>query len=182
MGGGQVMGAAGQHVRDPQPHATRRGQRLHVPGGVMRLPEYQRSISLPFLLVVFSAHRSDAMSVPSRIRYGTPSPAAFSRASRSVGASAADSGLGIVADLRPRAFRKRGETLSSSSSDFPGLEDVDRLRELSGAPGATAELAQDAPGLELGITVARGVAPRGNLVRNPEIAPRRWAQRAVPDS
>jgi len=32
-----------------------------------------------------------------------------------------------------------------SSSDFAGLKDVDGLGELSGAPGAAAELAQDAP-------------------------------------
>jgi len=38
-----------------------------------------------------------------------------------------------------------------SSSDFAGLEDVDGLGELPGAPWAAAEFAQDAPGLELGI-------------------------------
>ena len=36
-----------------------------------------------------------------------------------------------------------------SSSDFPGLKNVDRLGQLTGAPGAPAELAQDAPGLVL---------------------------------
>jgi hypothetical protein len=70
------MGAAGQHVADPQRHATGCGQRLHVPGGLMglaeALPEYHASISLPFLLVFVPAHRSQETSVPSRIRYGSP--------------------------------------------------------------------------------------------------------------
>src|SRR5262249_26044273 len=40
---------------------------------------------------------------------------------------------------------------SVSSGDFAGLKDVDGFSELPGAPGAAAELAQDVPGLELGI-------------------------------
>src|SRR5512135_1093684 len=47
-----------------------------------------------------------------------------------------------------------------SSSDFPGLKNVDRLGQLTGAPGAAAELAQDAPGLELGVgAFARAAQP-----------------------
>jgi hypothetical protein len=38
-----------------------------------------------------------------------------------------------------------------SSSDLTGLKDVDGLGQLPGAPGAAAEFAQDAPGLELGV-------------------------------
>jgi hypothetical protein len=36
-----------------------------------------------------------------------------------------------------------------SSCDFPGLKDVDGFGQLPGFPGAAAEFAQDAPGLEL---------------------------------
>ena len=50
------------------------------------LPEYQRSISRPFLLMVFSLHRSAATTLPSRIRYGRPCSGAFSSASRRPGA------------------------------------------------------------------------------------------------
>lgn len=46
------------------------------------------------------------------------------------------------------------------SSDFAGLKDVDRFGQLSGAPGATAELAQDTPGLELGLTRSLGPCSR----------------------
>jgi hypothetical protein len=43
-----------------------------------------------------------------------------------------------------------------SSFDLAGLEDVDGFGELSGPPGAAAEFAQDAPGLELGISAFGG--------------------------
>jgi len=45
-----------------------------------------------------------------------------------------------------------------SSPGFAGLKDVDGLGELPGTPGAAAELAQDAPGLELGISAFTGSA------------------------
>ena len=51
-------------------------------------PEYHLSISVPFLLVFLSEQRSEAMRVPSRIRYGSPCSATFSRVSCRVGASA----------------------------------------------------------------------------------------------
>ena len=64
-----------------------------------------------------------------------------------------------------------------SSSDFAGLKNVDGLGQLPGAPGTAAELAQDAPGFELGIgALARGAEPgmsavsvllRGRLVPPP---------------
>src|SRR5260370_3073357 len=38
------------------------------PAGSWALPEYHLSISLPFLLVFLSAHRSEEMSVSSRMR------------------------------------------------------------------------------------------------------------------
>ena len=38
------------------------------PAGSCALPEYHSSISLPFLLVFLSAHRSEEIGVPSRIR------------------------------------------------------------------------------------------------------------------
>jgi len=48
-----------------------------------------------------------------------------------------------------------------SSGDLAGLKDVDGLGELPGAPGAAAELAQDVPGLELGIGALAGSAQFG---------------------
>jgi hypothetical protein len=36
------------------------------PAGSCALPEYQASISVPFLLVLVPAHRSEEISVPSR--------------------------------------------------------------------------------------------------------------------
>jgi hypothetical protein len=51
------------------------------------------------------------------------------------------------------------------------LKDVDGFGELSGAPAAAAELAQDAPGLELGIgafgVCTVGVFLGGGLVPAP---------------
>ena len=38
------------------------------PAGAWALPEYQASISLPFLLVFFSVYWSEEISVPSRMR------------------------------------------------------------------------------------------------------------------
>src|SRR5215470_9838744 len=46
----------------------------------------------------------------------------------------------------------------SSSGDFAGLEDVDGFGDLSGAPGATAEFAQDSLGLELRVGTLAGGA------------------------
>src|SRR6266487_2245948 len=43
-----------------------------------------------------------------------------------------------------------------SSSGLAGLKDVDGLGQLPGAPGAAAELAQEAPGLELGVGAFAG--------------------------
>ena len=51
-------------------------------------PEYHRSISRPFLLTVFSWHRSVETIFPSRITYGVPSFTARSSASSRPGASA----------------------------------------------------------------------------------------------
>jgi len=59
------------------------------PPDACALPEYHRSISRPVLLMVFSAYRSDATILPSRIRYGSPCSLAFSTACRSDGALAA---------------------------------------------------------------------------------------------
>ena len=67
-GGGQVMGAAGQHPGDLQRHAAGAASACTFPAGSCALPEYHLSISLPFLLVFLSAQRSEEMSVPSRIR------------------------------------------------------------------------------------------------------------------
>jgi len=57
-----------------------------------------------------------------------------------------------------------------SSSGFAGLKDVDGLGQLSGTPWAAAELAQDAPGFELGIGAFAGrsqpgMSPVGVLLR-----------------
>ena len=64
-----------------------------------------------------------------------------------------------------------------TSGDLAGLKDVDGFGELPGAPGAAAELAQDPPGLELGVGAfaggaepgmgAVGVLLRGGLVPAP---------------
>jgi hypothetical protein len=48
-----------------------------------------------------------------------------------------------------RTSRATGGAISSF--DLAGLKDVDGFGELAGTPGAAAEFAQDAPGLELGI-------------------------------
>ena len=57
-GGGEVMGAAGQHVRDPQRDPARAASACTFPAGSCAFPEYHLSISFPFLLVFLSAHRS----------------------------------------------------------------------------------------------------------------------------
>jgi hypothetical protein len=51
--------------------------------------------------------------------------------------------------------------LAFSSFDLADLKDVDGLGELSGFPGAAAELAQDVPGLELGIGALAGRSQPG---------------------
>ena len=43
---------------------------------------------------------------------------------------------------------------------FAGLQYVDRLGEVAGAPGAAAELAQDPPGLGLGVRAFAGARNR----------------------
>ena len=88
-GGGQVAVAAGQHTGDPQRHAARGGQRLHVPGGLVRLAGVPL-IDLPALpagLLVRAAVGGDERAVQDEV--GKPLLTAFSRASRSVGAFAA---------------------------------------------------------------------------------------------
>ena len=55
------------------------------PPGACALPAYHRLVSRPFLLIFFSAHRSEATILPSRIRYGSPSSRAFPGPCRSVG-------------------------------------------------------------------------------------------------
>ena len=44
----------------------------------------------------------------------------------------------------------------SSCVCLAGLQNVDGLGELAGAPGAAAELAEDVPGLELGVRPLAG--------------------------
>ena len=79
-GRGQVMGAAPGSTSETHSGTPRRGgQRLHVPGGLVRLAGVRLSISLPFLLVFLSAQRSEEMSVPSRYGSGKPCSTAFSR-------------------------------------------------------------------------------------------------------
>ena len=58
---------------------------------------------------------------------------------------------GSKAMYRVADFQKHDRywTLSLSSSDLAGLKDVDGFGQLPGLPGAAAEFAQDAPGLEL---------------------------------
>jgi hypothetical protein len=46
--------------------------------------------------------------------------------------------------------------LELSASGLADLKDVDGLGELPGAPGAAAELAEDSPGLELGVRALAG--------------------------
>src|SRR6266516_1958257 len=85
--------------------------------------------------------------------------------------AASPPGLGLCSlratahdDARPWAQRAASRISSSvtlSSGDLAGLKDVDGLGELPGAPGAAAELAQDVPGLELGIGALAGSAQFG---------------------
>src|SRR2546421_6974641 len=63
-----------------------------------------------------------------------------------------------------------------SSSDFAGPKHVDGFGELSGAPGAAAELAQGAPGFELGIgalagSAQPGMSPAGLFLRGGLVPP-----------
>ena len=69
-GGGQVMGAAGQHVADPQRHAARGGQRLHVPGRTVRLAGVPRVdlLSLPAGLLVRAPVGGDQRAVQDQVR------------------------------------------------------------------------------------------------------------------
>ena len=52
---------------------------------------------------------------------------------------------------KPETHHTRHDSEPFSSCDLAGLKDVDGLGELPGFPGAAAEFAQDAPGLELGV-------------------------------
>ena len=72
---------------------------------------------------------------------------------RANGRSQPRGGGTIVAPVK--ANRLPPTAVSLSPSGFAGLEDVDRLGELPGAPGTAAEFAQDAPGFELGRWRAR---------------------------
>ena len=70
----------------------------------------------------------------------------------------------------PARIRRPGRQLSVLSSDLAGLKDMDGLGELPGAPGAAAGLAQDVPGLELGVGplgrgAQLGVGAVGGLLR-----------------
>src|SRR5690242_18896999 len=63
-----------------------------------------------------------------------------------------------------------------SSSDLVGLNDVDGFSELPDSPGAAAQLAQDVPGLELGVgPLARGaqasVSAVGGFLRGRLVPP-----------
>src|SRR6266702_5115712 len=68
-GGGQVVGAAGQHARDPQRDPARGRQRLHVPGGLVRLPGVPLVYFLPFPagLLVRAPVRGDQRAVQDQI-------------------------------------------------------------------------------------------------------------------
>jgi hypothetical protein len=57
-----------------------------------------------------------------------------------------------------RALGRGGVSEPFSSCDLAGLKDVDGFGQLSGFPGAAAEFAQDAPGLELGVRALAGAA------------------------
>src|SRR5271165_626444 len=69
-GGGQVVGAARQHVRDPQRDAARRSQRLHVPGRLVRLAGVPLVdfLSLPAGLLVRAPVRRDQRAVQDQVR------------------------------------------------------------------------------------------------------------------
>ena len=68
-GRGQVMGAAGQHVADPQRDAAGGGQRLHVPGGLMSLAGVPLVDFLPLLagLLVRAPVRGDERAVQDEV-------------------------------------------------------------------------------------------------------------------
>src|SRR5436190_18970366 len=62
--------------------------------------------------------------------------------------------------------RLHGTSEPFSSCGFAGLQDVDGFGEVARAPGAAAELAQDVPGLELGVRALAGCSEPGvGLVR-----------------
>jgi len=64
-------------------------------------------------------------------------------------------------DVTDEILRFCGDSEPFPSSDFVGLKDVDGFGQLPGAPGAAAQLAQDAPGFELGIGALAGSAEPG---------------------
>ena len=69
-GRGQVVGAAGPHVADPQRHAARGGQGLHVPGGLVRLAGVPL-VDLPALpagLLVRASVGGDQRAVQDQVR------------------------------------------------------------------------------------------------------------------
>src|SRR6266567_3964517 len=64
-----------------------------------------------------------------------------------------------VVDTRAHVRRRMADCLTepfSSSVCLAYLQYVDGLGELAGAPGAAAELAENAPGLELGVRTLAG--------------------------
>ena len=82
-GGGQVVGAARQHVRDPQRDAARGGQRLHVPGGLVRLAGVPLVdlLALPAGLLVRAPVGGDERAVQDQV--GKPSASGLVQRSRS---------------------------------------------------------------------------------------------------
>src|SRR5579859_3769902 len=60
----------------------------------------------------------------------------------------------LAKEAHPRSRCQHTERFSSC--DLTGLKDMDGFGELPGTPGAAAEFAQDAPGLELGVGALAG--------------------------
>ena len=61
-----------------------------------------------------------------------------------------------ISVIEPRFEDRSGASEPSSCVCFADLQYVDGLGELSGAPGAAAELAEDPPGLEMGVRALVG--------------------------
>src|ERR1700735_3009917 len=70
-------------------------------------------------------------------------------------------GRGCRSATLPSTYSARSCSERFSSGDLEGLEDVDGFGDLAGVPGAAAEFAQDAPGLELGVGAFAGGAQLG---------------------
>src|SRR6185437_2864197 len=71
-GGGQVRALPGSTSETRSGTPPGAASACTFPAGRCALPECHLSISFPFLLVFLSAHRSEEISVPSRIRSGSP--------------------------------------------------------------------------------------------------------------